>query len=305
MAGENVATATPQAATAAQPVVAAQAPLENQATPQSVAQAPAVETPQEDLVSRVSKVKVEPKTQQTTDTNPLGLTKEDYEAVNQNPVLQKFYKSMLADYTRKTQQTSEERKEIENLKKQVQASVNWTPERLQAELNKPDFIQAAQRVASINNPPNSGLTDQEYSALTDKERAQLNGMQQEIQGMRLQNWQMQQKQQDEVLKTKYANYSSDIVDTTVNKLVRGEIQADREVVWKALDYNDAVNRAYQLGLQDKQLTNQEKQQALSPEGFIATPQKEIPKAEPHESNTAYFKRLASARLAEAVRGQAR
>jgi hypothetical protein len=251
----------------------------------------------EDLISRVSKVVVEaPKPKE--ETNPFGLTKEDYDKVQTDPTLSKFYKSMQSDYIRKTQEASELKKQAEQTLKQSQT---WTTERLQQEINKPDFIQAAQQITANNNPPNSGLSDQEYSALTDKEKAQLSNMQQQLQSMQMQNWQMQQKQQDEQLKARYANYAPDIVDTTIKQLVKGEIRADREVVWKALDYEAAVNRAYELGKQDRLMDNKEKQQALSPEGYSATPSNDVPKAEANESNNAYFKRLAQRRLAESVR----
>lgn len=292
MAEQTTATVTQEAQ--AQPPVPS-ATLETQAPPQPVAQPQAVEPPKtEDLVSRVSKVKVEaPK---PVESNPFGLTKEDYDKVQSEPTLSKFYKSMQSDYIRKTQEVAEEKKKL------AQPST-WTAERLQQEMNKADFIQAAQQLTAVNNPPNSGLTDTEYSALTDKEKAQLSGMQQQLQQMQLQNWQMQQKQQDEQLKVKYANYAPDIVDTTIHKLVKGEVKADREVVWKALDYEDAVQRAYQLGKQDRQLDTTEKTQAMSIEGFNTTPQNDVPKPEQGESNTAYFKRLAQRRLAESQSGK--
>ena len=250
--------------------------------------------PKEDLISRVSKVKVEPP-KAKEEPNPFGLSREDYDRVQNDPTLSKFYKSMQADYIRKTQEASEVRKKAEDQIKQTQT---WNVDRLQQEMNKPDFIQAAQQVASMQNPPGSGLSDQEYSALTDKEKAQLHNMQQELHQMKLQNWQMQQRQQDEQLKAKYANYAPDIVDTTINQLVKGEVKADREVVWKALDYENAVQRAYELGKTDRQLEQQEKQQSVSFDGFATTQHREVPKAEQGESNTNYFKRLARQRLAE-------
>ena len=262
-------------------------------TPPTTEQPQVVQPPQEDLVSRVSKVKVD--TQLKTDTNPFGLSKEDYDKVQQDPVLSKFYKSMHSDYIKKTQEASEIRKGAEDKIKQFS---NWTPERIQQLLNDPQFVNAAQQVASTQNPPNSGLTQEEYSTLTDKEKAQLNNMQQQVQQLTMQNWQMQQKQQDVTLKQKYANYAPDIVDTSIHRLIKGEAQATREDIWKALDYENAVQRAYQLGIQDKQLTNTEKSQSMSIEGFQAIPQNEVPKINPGESNTAYFKRLANKRLAE-------
>ena len=251
--------------------------------------------PKEDLISRVSKVKVDVKKETTQETNSFGLTKEDYDKVQNDPTLSKFYKSMQSDYIRKTQETAELRKQAEE---KIKQSSNWTPERLAQEINKPDFIQAAQQVYAVQNPPNSGLTNEEYSALTEKEKAQLKQANQRINALEMQNWQMQQRQQDEQLKTKYANYAPDIVDTTINHLVRGEVKANREYVWKAIDYEDAVQRAYELGKQDRQLETKEKQQSTSIEGFNATPQGEVLKPIAGESNRDYFKRIAQGRLNE-------
>ena len=248
----------------------------------------------ENLITRASKVKIEPKIQVAT--NEFGLTKEDYDKVQNDPTLSKFYKSMQSDYIKKTQGVSDIKKQLDE---QIKASANWTPERVQGLLNDPNFVQAASQVAATRNPPNSGLTDQEFSTLTDKEKTQITNMQQQLSQMQLQNWQMQQKQQDEQLKTKYANYAPDIVDTTVQNLVSGKVQANREYVWKAIDYNDAVNRAYQLGLQDREATIQEKQQSSSLSGFNTTPTNDVPPINQGESNVAYFKRIANRRLEEA------
>ncbi len=77
-----------------------------------------------DLITRVSQFKKEePKpeatneaTSETKDT--FGLTQEDFEKVNTDPVLSKFYKSMQADYTRKTQAAANDKKEAERIKQE-------------------------------------------------------------------------------------------------------------------------------------------------------------------------------------------
>jgi len=259
------------------------------------------ETPKEEpLVSRVSKFKPEEPKAKEEPSNPFSLTREDWDKVQSDPSLKKYYQSMLTDYQKKTSEISEQRRQIEQQKQ----SANWTPERIQQLLNDPTFVQAAQQVASTQNPPGSGLSDQEYSALTDKEKAQLNNMQNELQQMRLQNYQMQQKQQDEQLKQKYANYAPDIVDTTIKQLVNNEVMATREDIWKVRDYDSAVQRAYELGKQDRQLENKEKQQSLSVEGYSATSQDAVPEINKGESAGSYFKRLAVKRLAE-FKGQNR
>jgi len=263
---------------------------------------PKVEAPkvEESLTSRASKVKLDTPKPKEEPSNPFSLTREDWDKVQSDPSLKKYYQSMLTDYQKKTSELSEQRRTIEQQKQ----SANWTPERIQQLLNDPTFVQAAQQVASVQNPPNSGLTDQEYSALTDKEKAQLNNMQNEVHQLKLQNYQMQQKQQDELLRQKYANYAPDIVDTTIKQLVNNEVMATREDIWKVRDYDAAVQRAYQLGKQDRQLENTEKSQSLSAEGYNATPQNAVPEINKGESTGNYFKRLAVARLAE-FKGQNR
>jgi len=274
------------------PEVTAQAPIQPViAPPTPEVVAPALK---EDLVSRVSKVKVEKTPPEAT--NPFGLSKEDYDKVTNEPTLSKFYKSMQADYVKKTQEAAELKKQSEA---KIKEASNWTPERLQLEMNNPEFIRAATQVAGMRNPPNSGLNDQQWSALTEQEKAQMANMQQQVNQLQMQNWNLQQRQQDEQLKGRYANYNSDIVDVTVKDLVAGKVTANREYVWKAIDYEDAVNRAYQLGLQDRQAGLSEKQQASSPEGLAMTPTNQVPPIEKGESNTAYFRRLADRRLEEA------
>ena len=255
---------------------------------------PAVEPVKEDLVYQVSKVKLETPKPKEEPSNPFSLTREDWDKVQSDPSLKKYYQSMLTDYQKKTSEISEQRRQIEAQKQ----SANWTPERIQQLLNDPTFVQAAQQVASVQNPPNSGLSDQEYSALTDKEKAQMVSMQQEVSLLKQQNYQMQQRQQDDMLKTKYANYAPDIVDTTISGLINGKIQATREYIWKATDYDNAVQRAYQHGKQDRAIENKEKSQSMSIEGYDATSTGEIPKPTQNESSTSYFKRLALSRLAE-------
>ena len=272
---------------------AAEVPVQPVETPvQPVQEQPKVVEPvKEDLISRVSKVKVAET--KPVETNAFNLTKEDYDKVQSDPVLSKFYKSMQADYVRKTQNLSEQQREIEKIKNE---KTTWTTEKVQQLLNDKTFVQAAQQVAQ--NPPNSGLTNEEYSALTDKEKAQLNSMQQQVQQLTQQNFQMQQRQQDEQLRVRYANYAPDIVDTTINKLVSKQVNATREDIWKVIDYENAVQRAYELGKTDRLLDNQMKTESMSIDGYNATPSQDVPKQNDKESNTAYFKRLAVRRLSE-------
>ena len=82
----------------------------------------------------------------------------------------KAYKTMQAGMTKKTQDLAEQRRQLEA---REQSMNTWTPQRVQSELlNNPTFLQSAQSVVGtpLQNPQSSGLTNNEFSALTDKEQ---------------------------------------------------------------------------------------------------------------------------------------
>ena len=241
--------------------------------------------PKEDLVTRASKVEVkeEPKTEDKFDVNAIENAKTIDEA---KEWALKSHKSFQSDYTRKTQDLATERKTWEA--KQEEAK-NWTPERVQSLLEDPNFVQAAQNVPSINQ------TD-EYSALSEKEKAEISDNKKQIQMLSQTNANLQRKQQDENLKGKYANYSPEAVDIITNNLLTGKVQATREDLWKVSDYDEAVKRAYQLGLQDKQETTQEKVGSVSFDGTQAVSNKDVPPPNEGESTRDYFTRIAMGRL---------
>lgn len=259
---------------------------------QPVAEAPV--TPKEDLLTRVSKVNLTPKPKEPD--NPFGLSKEDYDKVNTDPTLSKFYKSMQADYTRSKQQIAAEKKDLEA---KLNQDKSWTPERIATLLNDPNFVQAAQQV--LTNPPNSGYNNTEWSMLSDNEKKQIVGMQQQIQSLQLQNTLAGIKQQDEQLKTKYANYDPQAVDIITNDLLQGKVQATREHLYKVLDYDNAVNRAYELGKQDARVDTTEKVNSSSVDGYVMKGEREVPAANKGESGGSFFRRLAENNLRNMIK----
>ena len=104
-----------------------------------------VETPvKEDLISRVSKVKVD-KTPEVNIEEP-KFDINDIEKI-QDPQAKeqalRAYKSFQRGFNEKYQELAQIRKELDAIKNQA---TNWTPDRIKQELNKPDFIQASQAV---------------------------------------------------------------------------------------------------------------------------------------------------------------
>lgn len=240
--------------------------------------------PQEDIVSRANKVKLEPV--KKDDGNPFGLVKEDYDKITNDPVLSKFYKSMQSDYVKKTQQVAEERKQYEALK---QEQTKWTPEKVKLIVNDPNFVQAAQSVVQSQAPDNWTGSQEAWSALNDKEKQEFVNLRKEVDSLKQQQYFSQVKTEDERLKAKYANYAPDIVDTTIHKLQNKEIVATREDLWKVIDYESAMERAYKIGLEDRNLN--EKLNATSFEGISNQTQRTQIEPQKGESNNAYLKRV--------------
>ena len=234
------------------------------------------ETKEEDLVTKVSQVKLEPKKDDATfNVNDI----DKIENPQAKEYAQKAYKSFESGYTKKFQALAEERKAWEAKKAEAET---WTKDKVEALTKDPSFVTAAQSVA--------GQSD-DYSALSDNEKKELKEAKTIAQQVAVQNAQLLKMQQDEANKTKYANYDSNAVDILTADLLKGKVQATREHLHKVLDYEDAVKRAYELGLQDKNKDNEEKITSMSAEGTVATGKEEVPAKEKNESDRSYIARL--------------
>jgi hypothetical protein len=254
---------------------------------------------QEDLLTRINKTRdnadVKPPAEGDFDFNYNDIAKiEDPRAREQ---AEKAYKSFQRGFNTKFQEIADIRKTLEA---KLHETDSWTPEKIQALMKNPDFVQAAQSAAGSYAPNQSGgaMNDEEWSALTDGEKQQFQLMQQQINAITQQNQQLYMKQQDEQLSGKYANYQPEIVDTLTNDLLQGKYQATREDVWKVHDYENAVRRAYELGKSDRQLDLSDKVQANSTDGMAVTERTELPQKQENESSRNYFIRLAKERVAQ-------
>ena len=208
-----------------------------------------------DLVTRVSQVKPTESQKKEEIEGKFNINDLDAEIEKiTEPALKdqmaKFKKSLLSGENQKYQEIATLRKQYETRLAEIS---NWTPERLKGELNKPDFVQAAQTVLQSGNQ-----TTEDYSALSEAEKTELTQLKQKINLLEQNSWQSVKAQQDVTLKTKYANYEPKVVDDITTNLMQGKIQATREDLWKVIDYELAVKRAYELGKQDKNIENTEK-----------------------------------------------
>ena len=224
------------------------APVQQAVPPVSQAPVPI----QEDLIKRASQVKLaeQPAKPPAESDNPFGLSRETWDEVQKNPTLKKYYDSMQDGFRKKTTEVSNEKY---HLQKELEKLNNWTPERIQQLLNDPKFVNAAQSI--IGQQPNG-----EYESDEAKRIKQLEN---EINSIKGNSFQTLKLQQDEQMKGRYANYNPEAIDIITNDMLTGKVQATREHLWKVLDYDEAVKRAYELGKTDGQGNTKEKISAMS------------------------------------------
>ena len=241
-------------------------------------------TPEPDLVTKVSGFKADPKPEDQISTDDIKFDFKDLDKV-QTPeearaYAEKAYKSLQSGFNSKFQQLAE-------LRKSLEAQTEWSSDRVRNLLNDPKFVQAAQEVAGVSQQTD-GIDD--YSALTEAEKKQLQAMQSQVQSLANQNSQLLKEQQDKANTAKYNNYNPTAVDVLTQDLLSGKANATREHIWKVIDYDDAVKRAYEMGRNDRQSNLKENMNAVSPEGRTMASGTGLSR-EQNESNKNFLKRI--------------
>ena len=212
------------------------------------------------------------------------------------------HRSFQTAFNEKFQELADLRKGFESKSGQP---AHWTADKVQELLKDPTFVQSAQLVAGANqNPSGSGLTDEEWSALNDKEKAQLATMQNKITALESASMKALSASQDAELRRKYNNYSPQAVDGLLSDLMSQKVQATREHLHKVLDYDAMEQRwkakceaSYKLGRKDASDGVEEKVNSVSMTGVNARPANIPVKAE-GENSLSFFQRISRQRLAE-------
>ena len=285
---------------------------------------PVVEVkPEPTILERVAQFKPEPKVvpPATPPAEEGAFNVRELEAIRDpmaRAAAERAYKSFQSDYTKKTQAIAEKNRELDERKKaletqavQANQRTPWTADKIQKELlSDPTFVAEAQRLAQVNpapsNPNASGLTDDQWSALTSEEKAKFNLMEQKLAKLEQQSKQSEQQaqsaivqQQHQALKARFGDdYNSDIVDTTVRDVVDGRAQIGLEHIFKAINYENAINNAYKMGRLDEAVKLRDKQGNMSYDGGQVSGSKSTLEPEKNEGTQGFFKRLAISRLAE-------
>lgn len=257
-----------------------------------------------DLISRASQVSLD-KNKGQSQSDPVDiLDGSGFDRNQWNEMLQKLpedqrqqleaaYKSLQRGANDKFQKASERLKQAESLVKQP-----WTTDRINQLLTDPEFVQAAQAYtqaqAISQNPQSSGLSNEEWSALSENEKRQFHQVIQNQQHIQNQMTSMLLAQEDERLQERYKNYDPTQVKQLRTDLLKGNIQATSEHLWKVIDYDSAIQRAYELGRQDRAADFQEKQNASSVgvTGLNVTQANDVPVRQPNQSTVEHFKQIA-------------
>lgn len=211
-------------------------------------------------------------------------------------------KARQADYTRKTQELAQQKKEFEDFKEK---SKNWTTERIQRELlENPQFLQTAQQLQG-QNPPNSGLTDEQFSTLTESEKAklaQVDSMKSQIDQLTQSNLQarinVEIAQTDAQLTNKFSDYNPVEINSATETLGKMNLSNIREYVYKATKHDEHVAAAYELGKQEALQFNKEKQSAIGLNGFETSESTGALPRNKGESDQAWMARNALNRLSQ-------
>lgn len=247
-----------------------------------------------DLITKVSQFKVP---QQASEIKNAP-EQPEFEAIK-DPVARDAAKQAVERMRRGIQ--SEFDRKLEAAKKIVEPSKNWTPERIQQELlNNQEFLQAAQQVAATQNPPNSGLTDEQFSALTPSEKAEIASLKSELSQMKENNNQAiiraEIAKSDASLQSRFADYNPVDIDNATKELASLSLASVREYVYKAKMHDDHVKAAYEMGKSDGRGLTQTKMAGMSNDGLTTHANDSVPTKEKGESDQAFFLRLAKRNL---------
>ena len=244
----------------------------------------------EDLASRVAQFKPTETEVGIPDGTTFDINEiEKIADPKQKEMATKMYKSFQKGYNEKYQNIASLAKTLEG---KLGESDQWTPERVQGLLDNKDFVQAAQSVAGVTN------SSSDFSTLSEDEKKQLATIQDQVRLVSAQNANLLKAQQDADLSKTYANYNPETMDVITNDILKGKRRVTRTDIWKSYDYNEAIERAYALGKQDKKLETDENISQMSIEGITTQADEGIPKKEENESNDNFFKRLVIRRLTQ-------
>lgn len=242
-------------------------------TNDDVTQTQTTSTVADDLLTRTAAFEKENPVKDVQTDKDFHFNVNDIESI-QDPqskeYVQKAYKSLQKGFNDKFQEIAELRKAYEA--QQSQPTV-WTADKVQALIKDDNFVQVARQLESNMT---SSAQSEEYSTLTDTEKARFDTQQKEINFLKQQLVSGQNQSQHTQLSEKYANYNSQAIDTLKADLIAGKVQATNEHLYKVVSHDDNVNRAYEMGRKDEREGRSDQIQSVSIDSQTSTTPAPVP-----------------------------
>lgn len=248
----------------------------------------------EDLLSRVTKFveteSPENKPEEKIDEeyfNDSELRKkiESIEDENLRNQFASLRKSLMRGANDKFQEIAEIRKELQSLKDGLQPK-GWSPDRIQALMNDPEFLNAAKQVAGVSEPE-----EDEYIPESVKNKLkELDELKQKVGQWQNTLTKSQQEQAHQMLSSRYSDYDKTKIDEIHKSVLEKKVLPSFDDIYKVLNYEKNVKRAYEMGRKDALSGVSEKEQASSFQGISQTPNSEI-KPEPNETNKQFWGKI--------------
>ena len=293
-----------------------------------VAQADATQPAQEDIVSRVSQVTTqEPTTTDATQVKPDGKLSELEAKVNEafikpeefaaikDPVARQFIQrkesEMLSGLNKKFQEVAELRKSLEAEREQLsqtkpeeQLASKYditTREGLMEALEDPQFSNLVQQLAQEQTPQNWEGTNEQWSMLSDTEKAEFKSLKDTVNRLTNALSKQELEKVDSSIKAKYEDYDSSKVNEFENLLKSGKVSETdrREAIYKILNYENAIKRAYEIAKEERTGNITAKVNATSLDGLPSNQNSSEPLPEKGDkSSSQFFVELAQKKLKE-------
>ena len=254
-------------------------------------------TQQDDLLSRVTSFMQDnpPKSEPQDDGARFDINDIDrIEDPHARDLVKSAYKSFESGYQRKFQELAQLRKSLESA-----TNEKWTPERIQRLINDPEFVAAAQQVAGTNQ----NSSEDEYSNLSDAEKAKISNLERELANLRKQNMDSINQQEHQTLASRYSNYDPKAIDTIKADLISGKVRANNEVIYKAMYHDENVKKAYELGRNDERTGNVSKLESASVDGQNTSQAFQPLEPQEGESSKSFWRRIADAAVKQTKTNQ--
>lgn len=217
-----------------------------------------------DLISRVSKIQQSQQTSDNSLDNSPKISLDEIKDPIQKSILEKKIKDLESGYNKKFMQVAEERKKAEAMRLELESKLNKpiTREYVQELLKRPDFIQAAQEEyqskMGSQAPENWEGTQEQWSNLSDSDKHAFNHLRNQVNSLLSQQQLTANAQEHDKVKSKFHDYDPQLVDKFLQDSSSLSGERIKELVWKAINYEKHMERAYKLAYEDKSGTIKEK-----------------------------------------------